>query len=175
MNVAERRGAGRAQPLGGDVVEPAGQFVVDSGRGLGDFLELTKELQAPLAKACVARLKTARLVCGISALPFLSRSAEALRVKLDLVALAPILNALFGCPCVEWRRQLSEPDAWSSASIDFDAGVIVLLVQKVTVWSKNPLRDNHLKIRPFSYRRPSGAGNYASGTLVAGRAVAARA
>ena len=54
------------------------------------------------------------------------------------------------------------------------SGVIVLSVQKVTVWSKNPLRDNHLKIRPFLYRRPSGAGDYASGTLMAGRAVAAR-
>ena len=54
-------------------------------------------------------------------------------------------------------------------------GVIVLLVQKITVRVKNPLRDKHLKTRTFADCCPPGAENYASGSLVAGRAVAARA
>jgi hypothetical protein len=49
-------------------------------------------------------------------------------------------------------------------------GVIVLLVQKVTVRVKNLLRDNHLEIGRLPQRRPFGAETHASGflTVVAG-------
>jgi hypothetical protein len=46
-------------------------------------------------------------------------------------------------------------------------GVIVLLVQKVTVRAKKPLRDKHLEIRSFPSLHPSGAKSHASASLAA--------